>query len=148
MIEFRLFKKEDLLGVSEIENESFVEPWSKDQLISDIVYNPYLKTIVALNDNVVVGFVIYLITFNSSTIYQIATRKEYRNKGIASSLLNEMEKTFIKEGDDKVEFVTLEVRKSNLAAQNLYKKNGYEEITIKKNYYTNGEDAIYMVKGF
>lgn len=148
MIEFRLFKKEDLLGVSEIENESFIEPWSKDQLISDIVYNPYLKTIVALNDNVVVGFVIYLITFNSSTIYQIATRKEYRNKGIASSLLNEMEKTFIKEGDDKVEFVTLEVRKSNLAAQNLYKKNGYEEITIKKNYYTNGEDAIYMVKGF
>lgn len=148
MIEFRLFKKEDLLGVSEIENESFIEPWSKDQLISDIVYNPYLKTIVALNDNVVVGFVIYLITFNSSTIYQIATRKEYRNKGIASYLLNEMEKTFIKEGDDKVEFVTLEVRKSNLAAQNLYKKNGYEEITIKKNYYTNGEDAIYMVKGF
>lgn len=148
MIEFRLFKKEDLLGVSEIENESFVEPWSKDQLISDIVYNPYLKTIVALNDNVIVGFVIYLITFNSSTIYQIATRKEYRNKGIASSLLNEMEKTFIKDGKDKVEFVTLEVRKSNLAAQNLYKKNGYEEITIKKNYYTNGEDAIYMVKGF
>lgn len=148
MIEFRLFKKEDLLGVSEIENESFVEPWSKDQLISDIVYNPYLKTIVAFNDNVIVGFVIYLITFNSSTIYQIATRKEYRNKGIASSLLNEMEKTFIKDGKDKVEFVTLEVRKSNLAAQNLYKKNGYEEITIKKNYYTNGEDAIYMVKGF
>lgn len=148
MIEFRLFKKEDLLGISEVENESFVEPWSKDQLISDIVYNPYLKTIVALNDNIVVGFVIYLITFNSSTIYQIATRKEFRNKGIASSLLNEMEKTFIKDGEDKVEFVTLEVRKSNLVAQNLYKKNGYEEITIKKNYYSNGEDAIYMVKGF
>lgn len=148
MIEYRFFKKEDLSNITEIENESFVDPWSHDQLVSDIVYNPYLKIIVAVNENIVVGFVIYLITFNTSTIYQIATRKEYRNKGIASSLLNEMEKTFIKEGEDKVEFVTLEVRKSNLAAQNLYKKNGYEKITIKKNYYTNGEDAIYMVKGF
>lgn len=148
MIEYRFFKKEDLSDITEIENESFVDPWSRDQLVSDIVYNPYLKIVVAVNENIVVGFVIYLITFNTSTIYQIATRREYRNKGIASSLLNEMEKTFIKEGEDKVEFVTLEVRKSNLAAQNLYKKNGYEEITVKKNYYTNGEDAIYMVKGF
>ena len=57
-----------------------------------------------------------------------------------------MEKCFPSDIEDIVENVTLEVRESNQAAINLYKKNGYEEVVIKKHYYSNGENAIYMVK--
>ena len=46
----------------------------------------------------------------------------------------------------RVEFITLEVRKGNFAAIALYKKEGYDEITVKKMYYDDGEDAIYMMR--
>ena len=60
--------------------------------------------------------------------------------------LKEMEKLFPKDIDDVVETVTLEVRKSNEAAIKLYEKNGYVFVVNKKAYYSNGEDAVYMVK--
>ena len=48
--------------------------------------------------------------------------------------------------EDVVEFITLEVRVSNAPAIAFYKKHKFSEITIKKNYYSDGEDAIYMVR--
>ena len=42
---------------------------------------------------------------------------------------------------------TLEVRVSNTPAINLYKKLGFIVVTTKKQYYSDGEDAYYMVKG-
>ena len=49
--------------------------------------------------------------------------------------------------ENEVLFSTLEVRTSNENAIKLYKKFGYEKITIKEKYYKDGEDAIYMVRG-
>ena len=68
---------------------------------------------------------------------------------VGRSLNSKMEQktTFPKEGENRVDFVTLEVRKSNIAAQELYKKYNYELVTTKRNYYEDGEDALYMVKG-
>ena len=48
--------------------------------------------------------------------------------------------------EDPVEFITLEVRKSNEVAQKFYKKHKFEEITTKKSYYDDGEDALYFVR--
>ena len=87
-----------------------------------------------------------MVTFNSSTITQIAVTKAYRKQRIATTLLTLMEESFPKEIDDKVETITLEVRESNEAAHKLYLSNGYEDVLIKKNYYKDGENAIYMVK--
>ena len=43
-------------------------------------------------------------------------------------------------------YATLEVRKSNLTAQNLYKSLGYVSVGVRKRYYEdNGEDALLMV---
>ena len=57
-----------------------------------------------------------------------------------------METLFPKDIENVVETVTLEVRESNLKAINLYTKNGYERVIVKPKYYSNGEDALYMVK--
>ena len=47
----------------------------------------------------------------------------------------------------KLELLTLEVRRSNIAAQRLYAKYGFEEIGIRKGYYSNNrEDALIMTK--
>ena len=138
--------KEDFEEVLEIENECFIDPYSRESLEYEFDENPLNKIIVCKDDNKVVGFIDFMITFNSATISQIAVKNEYRKNGIATKLLSEMEKCFPNDIEDIVENVTLEVRESNQAAINLYKKNGYEEVVIKKHYYSNGENAIYMVK--
>lgn len=138
--------KEDFEEVLEIENECFIDPYSRESLEYEFDENPLNKIIVCKDDNKVVGFIDFMITFNSATISQIAVKNEYRKNGIATKLLSEMEKCFPNDIEDIVENVTLEVRESNQAAINLYKKNGYEEMVIKKHYYSNGENAIYMVK--
>lgn len=138
--------KEDFEEVLEIENECFIDSYSRESLEYEFNENPLNKIIVCKDDNKVVGFIDFMITFNSATISQIAVKNEYRKQGIATKLLIEMEKCFPSDIEDIVENVTLEVRESNQAAINLYKKNGYEEVVIKKHYYSNGENAIYMVK--
>ena len=146
MIKYRLASNEDFDAVQKIENECFVEPYSTEDLHYEFEENPVNKIIVAADGDFVVGFIDFLITFNSATIMQIAVTKDYRGKGIATQLLKEMEILFPKNIDDIVETVTLEVRESNEAAKNLYLKNGYKIVVVKNHYYKNGENAIYMLK--
>ena len=146
MINYRFVKPEDFETVLKIENECFLEPYTRDQLKYEFEENPVNKIIVAESDGEVVGFIDYLITFNSATIMQIAVTSKFRGQGIATRLLTEMEQSFPKEIDDLVESVTLEVRVSNKPATELYLKNGYKIVVVKSKYYKDGEDAIYMVK--
>lgn len=142
----RRMADEDLEQVLKLESECFIDAWNKDQWLYELHNNPVNVILVLVDDDKIIGFNNYMITFNSATISQIAISKDYRRQGLAKRLLKEMEDTFIKEGDDMVETVTLEVRQSNEAALSLYKNDGYEVITTKRHYYKDGEDAIYMVK--
>lgn len=143
-MEFKVATTDDLKAIKEIEDESFHKPFTLEELIYEIKENPFSKYILCLIDGKIVGFINFWITFDSATINQIATKKEYRNKGIATNLL-EYAETLLKK--ENVEFFTLEVRESNVAAINLYLKFGFIKISVKKGYYDDGEDAIYMVKG-
>ena len=136
----------DFEQIYEIEQACFVEPYTREQLMYEFNENPLNKILVACDEDKIVGFVDYMITFNSATISQIAVLPNYRKKGLGSKLLEEMEKSFPKEIDDVVETITLEVRESNINAISFYKKNGYEDVVIKKHYYKNGENAVYMIK--
>jgi len=146
MISIRLIEYNDLETLKSLENECFVSPWKESDLLYEMKVNPINTIYVAIDENKVVGFIDYMTTFNSATISQIAVTKSYRKQGVATMLLKKMFESFPTSGDEVVEFTTLEVRASNVAAQKLYIKNGFEVITTKKNYYSNGEDAIYMVK--
>lgn len=145
---YRLAKSKDFEQVLEIERECFKQPYTSKELEYEFYENPVNKIIVCEEEERVIGFIDFLITFNSSTIMQVAVTSKYRGQGIATQLLTEMEHSFPKDIDDIVETITLEVRESNEAAKALYLKNGYEVVTIKMNYYKDGENAIYMLKRF
>ncbi len=78
-------------------------------------------------------------------ITNIAVLKEYRRNHVATKLIQEM---FALCKEHKTNYIMLEVRKSNLAAQKLYQKFGFQEEVIRKEYYKNPdgtrEDAIIM----
>lgn len=147
-IEFRKMSLLDLDQVNEIELSSFAEPWKKEDLAREIMSNEFANIYVgeiSLEDGSkkIVSFYDFWITFDSATICQIATDKAYRNKGIGMLMMNEIISDCYA---TRVNNLTLEVRKNNEKARNLYKKCGFKEILEKPNYYPNGEDAIYMIR--
>lgn len=136
---------DDLQSIIKIENESFNHPFKEKDLVYEISENPFATYLLAKDElNNVIGFIDFWITFDSATINQIAVALDARRQGVATKLIEESEIILKKEN---VEFFTLEVRKSNQKAINLYEKCGFSKITIKEKYYENGEDAIYMAKG-
>ncbi len=104
----------------------------------------YLKTLIKndssfiyiyLIDNQVCGYLMVLDSIDVYEILAIATVEEYRNKGIAQELLDKI----------KTKDIFLEVRESNQVAINFYKKNKFNQISIRKNYYSEpNENAIIM----
>lgn len=141
----RKAKISDLEAIKEIEDESFINPFTKEDLLYEISQNPVSNFLVLEKDGIVVGFLDYWVTFDSATIDQIAVKKSERNQGFAKILLEKSINDLKELGE--VSFFTLEVRASNEPAINLYKSFGFQKVTIKEKYYDDGEDAIYMIKG-
>ena len=141
----RKAKISDLEAIKEIEDESFINPFTKEDLLYEISQNPVSNFLVLEKDGLVVGFLDYWVTFDSATIDQIAVKKSERNKGFAKILLEKSINDLKELGE--VSFFTLEVRASNEPAINLYKSFGFQKVTIKEKYYDDGEDAIYLIKG-
>lgn len=132
---------EDLLLVEQDDDKEILK---KKDLEYELNENPVSKILVIKENNQILGYLDYWITFDSSTIFKIIIKKEFRSKGYASILLNTCIEDLKK---NEVLYLTLEVRKSNENAIKLYKKFNFKEITIKEKYYNDGEDAIYMVRG-
>ena len=135
----------DLNEIEKIENACFKHPYTRKDLEYELLENPITHLYTAIVDNEIVGFIDFQITFNSSSIAQIAVKESFRRKGIANLLLGQMLKD-LESQEDQVEFITLEVRKSNEVAQKFYKKHKFELITTKKAYYDDGEEALYYVR--
>ncbi|MCR5348562.1 MAG: tRNA (adenosine(37)-N6)-threonylcarbamoyltransferase complex dimerization subunit type 1 TsaB [Bacilli bacterium] len=136
----------DLSTLADIEASCFSSPYTETQLLGELNENPFSHLYSALLDGEVVGYIDFMITFNSLTINRIAVKEGLRGKGIGNLLLGQMIKDAEAQKDEVVEFATLEVRTSNERAIRFYKKHKFEAITVKKGYYEDGEDAIYMVR--
>lgn len=92
--------------------------------------------------NEVIGMISYAIMYERAELNYIYVKPAYRSTQVGSLLMEDMIKRC---ADKKAQSITLEVRSGNTAAINLYKKYGFEEISIRKNYYQN-EDGILMEK--
>lgn len=144
--EIRPLKKKDIEKVALLEAACFVKPWPLNQIAYEFKGNPCAKVFVAVDkEENILGYLDFMITFDSATIDRICVAKEYRNQGIAGKLLEKMVEV-CKSQKDKVEFITLEVRLSNQKAISLYEKNGWQRVVIKPKYYDDGKDAIYMIR--
>jgi [ribosomal protein S18]-alanine N-acetyltransferase len=133
---------EHIDGVWEIEKLAFTTPWSKDAFNKEMTDNHFAFYLAVLDNDKVVAYVGSWIILDECHITNIAVHPNYKRQGISYKLMRILMDTVKVRG---VESVTLEVRKTNYTAQNLYKKLGFEDKGIRKSYYTdNNEDAIIM----
>ena len=147
-VEIRDMTMDDLPHVMEIENLCFLHPYKEKDLIYEMTENPVSNVWVieysnaSLGLKTIVGFVDYWVTFDSGTICQIAVHPDIQHSGVGSELLKEVIKdAYIK----KVRTLTLEVRESNEKAIKFYQKHGFVISHKKEGYYSNGENALYMI---
>ena len=143
-LEIRELVVSDLEKVMEIENLCFVAPWKKEDILRELKENKFATLYVATLNDQIVGYMDFWITFDSATICQIAVHPNYQRKSIGSKLLLEALKDCYAK---KALTITLEVRESNSQGINFYTKHGFNQFLVKPNYYSNGENAIYMMKG-
>lgn len=126
-----------------IETECFSHPWSKQSLEEEL-NNETSLFLVAKEENEVIGYIGMSIVIDEGYIFNVAVRESYRNKGVATALINELV-TYGKKNN--FSFITLEVRESNLPAISLYSKFGFIKAGERKDYYSNPkENAILLTK--
>jgi len=135
--------KSDLPEVIKIENLSFNSPWLLSYFESELEY-PDSTCLKIIDDNkALLGYIILRYFVDEVHIMNIAVHPDYRKKGIATKLIE-----YVLKDVSKDKFMLLEVRRTNIAAQELYKKMGFVELYARKAYYADGEDAIVMVRGY
>ena len=138
---FRAMKPEDLDEVMTIERRSFQSPWSRESFLNDISRADAVA-MVAVVQNRVSAYLVAWRVEDELHIGNLAVHPDYRRQGLGTALL-----LLLFSADPSTKVVWLEVRVSNSAAQNLYRKLGFRQISIRKNYYQiQKEDAIIMVK--
>ena len=90
----------------------------------------------------VLGFGSIWVMADEAHLTNIAVRKQYQRQGIGERLLISI---IDLAAEHKTDFITLEVRVSNTAAQSLYSKYGFTQVSVRSGYYTdNREDALLM----
>ncbi|MDY4010052.1 MAG: ribosomal protein S18-alanine N-acetyltransferase [Fusobacterium gastrosuis] len=132
---------EILKQIFELEKKIFLKSFYSEESLIEMYNNPDIyKIYVYLEEKEVLAYLLVMDSIDCYEILKIAVDNNYRRMGHAKSLLEEI---VIKEGVKKDIF--LEVRESNIAAINFYKKNRFNQISIRKNYYKdNNENAIIM----
>lgn len=133
---------EDVPSVIELDHQSFSLPWPERSFRFELSSNPASRCWVAELDGKVVGMIVVWLVIDEAHVATLATHPEFRRQGIATQLLAHALRQMIGEG---ARSSFLEVRESNLGAQSMYRKFGYEPTGRRPRYYKdNDEDAILM----
>ena len=133
---------EDLINqIAFLEREIFSDAWSTG-LLKDTFKYDYNRLISRHDSGRLSGYIIYSVLSGEAELQRIAVNPADRRRGLASSLMDEMLADL---KNSSTENVLLEVRAGNEPAIKLYKKYGFKEIAVRKNYYTDpDEDAVMM----
>ncbi len=139
----RPMTEEDVEAVFLIEENSFPDPWSRKSIRGTLrENNSYM--LVAEENGVIAGFLNSTFLFDELNLNRIAVLKEFRRKKAAAQLIQNM-LDFCK--NNGIKRVMLEVRKSNIPAQALYKSFGFTLLGERPNFYQNPlESGLIMEK--
>lgn len=132
--------KEILTEIWHLETKIFEDSaYTKEQIEEMYSNDNYFFYLYCNENSEIVGYIILYNSLDSLEIMKIAVNKSFRNKNIATNLIEEVVKSSSSN-------ILLEVRESNNAAINFYIKNGFKKISIRKNYYrNNNENAVIML---
>lgn len=144
-IDIYKMKADDINAVAGIESNNFSEPWSRASFISQLEKD-YSVCYSAHFLGKTVGYICCDDICNEVYIGTVAVDNDFRKRGIGRMLVRRVIDYCI---EKKSTLLTLEVRISNTPAVNLYTSLGFENLGVRKNFYSRPtEDAYIMTKYF
>lgn len=138
-IQVRPMRADEITQIIEIERSSFDNPWPWKRIFPTLSLTANI--LVATADGRVVGYVVSRIEPPDGHILNLAVAPAFRRKGIATALMRDAKKRLM----ERVGTVYLEVRVGNEPAKRLYEGLSFRQVLVRRNYYSDGEDAIVMV---
>ena len=135
-------EKDDIPEVVKLEKLYFSQPWSEKAFLDAFDGGNSYFVAAKTKENLVVGYGGMYFASGEGYIYNIAVRKDFRGQKIGQNII----KNLIYYSLEKdLEFLSLEVRESNIPAVNLYKKMNFKILGKRKSFYSNPkEDALIM----
>ena len=137
----RTAELEDLNQIYNIEKKVFNDYWSLDLIKSEIIEKKYSRVTVLELKKKIIGYIFQRKIYDENHIINLAIDIPYQHKGYGKFLLMK-----ILEKDSNDTNVFLEVKEANLPAVKLYIDLGFEEVDRKEGYYSDGSNAIFMLK--
>jgi ribosomal-protein-alanine N-acetyltransferase len=134
--------EEDIDQILEVEHASFTTPWSREAFYNELHNNRFAVYIVLEENDKIIGYCGAWIVIDEAHVTNVAILPEYRGRKLGEALLQKMMSMAREMG---AKSMTLEVRVTNHVAQSLYRKLGFQDGGIRKNYYSdNQEDGLVM----
>ena len=110
--------------------------------LNDMLEDGLSIILVYEKDDKIIGFISATDLGETCDILSLVVDPKYRNKMVASNLIDYL----ISELSEDLKLITLEVASKNIPAINLYEKFGFEVVNVRKNYYSDGDDAYLMAR--
>ena len=141
MTEIKKINENDIETVAFLESLIFPDPWSAKS-IKETHENNNALILGAYQEGTLIGYVIFYYVLDEGEIARIAVSPSYRRQGVADKIFSGL-LAFC--NDNGIERILLDVRISNESAISFYRKSGFAEDGIRKNFYDNPkEDALLM----
>ncbi len=135
----------DIADVLRIERQSFATTWPSDAFYNELNTNKLAHYFVGRIGSKIVAYGGIWVIFEDSHVTTIAVDEGYRGRKFGELMLIHLIDEAIERG---AAWMTLEVRESNVVAQQLYRKYGFTTVTTRKGYYSdNNENALVMWAG-
>lgn len=122
---------DNLSEMMTIERKTYDPPWSTT-MMRDSILAAHTRVWGIFEGNTLIGFGVLSVILDESELLSMCVDPDFQGKGYGQQLL---EFLIRKARKNKAEKLFLEVRISNETAINLYKKSGFEEISLRKDYY-------------
>ena len=146
-ISFNRLNSIEIPSVLSIEEQNSDDPWSELQFTTSIENSKNLCYCLSL-DGKTIGYLIAMLAADTADIFNIGIDPDFKRQGYGTALLNHLIEELRKRDIGEI---FLEVRAGNKSAIQFYKRQGFEEISVRKNYYTKNsknqsqrEDGIIM----
>ena len=122
-----------------IEKSAFNKPWTKNQFMNDIQSGLDSENWVYVIDELVAGYIFGWIIQGEFHLNNIAVHPEYLQRSIGKNLIQHIIARVILRN---VKVILLEVSAGNIPARQCYQSLGFNQMGIRKDYYSKGDDAI------
>jgi len=141
---FREMSVDDIPEIMEIEKAVYTHPWTEG-IFKDCMRVGY-NCWVYFEQNKLLAYGLVSVAVNEAHILNICVSPQAQGKGLGKRMLHKLMQLAAEQQGNSI---FLEVRDSNVIAQNLYDQEGFNRIGLRKNYYPaedGREDALVFAK--